>query len=223
MKAAIQNYLKYPTRTIIYMVLLIISFSVILLLINTYLVSVDILAYINNATGTINLEPDDEPDPRTNLFIISRFIHISSPSLIPSATLLILLCTIILPFVQYLFSISRGTEMGILRALGMSKIRAFIKLFSENVLIIAASFVIANIFALFLHKYFSMTLLLPSGDEELDLSAAIAEINNLFAYKIDAVLVTLYFALAITTISAILCNALMLKNAPLRLLREYKA
>jgi hypothetical protein len=220
MRFVLKSLSKYPARSMIYAFLLTTSFATTTILINTFLTAQTLLKHFDILPNSF--ENYEERLAYWELFQIRDAIYVSMSSLIPAAMLIILLCVLILPFLQYLFSIGRGYEIGILRALGMSKVRAWFKLFLENVIILAASLAMTQIIALIFHKLFTLSLLSIDTEMMDTMTETFADISESFSFNWNASLYALGSAVVITFITAGLCNILISSNAPLKLIRNYK-
>lgn len=218
MKSALRSIIKYPARNIIYALLLTTAFTTITLLINTYFTGQNLLKLFNEFRAS--LESQEELFAHRELFGVREVIQSSASSLIPVAALLILLCALVLPFLQYLFSIGRGYEIGILRALGMSKGRAWLKLLIENILLSIAALATTLTIATTTHKRFSVSLLAIDNDAMDLMTETFGDIFISFNWQ--AVYFVFGLVIVITVISAGLSNILISNNAPLKLIRNYK-
>jgi ABC-type antimicrobial peptide transport system permease subunit len=143
-------------------------------------------------------------------------------SLLPSAVLVILFCILLIPLLNCLFSTSRGYEIGMLRMLGMSKGKAWRKLLLENIIFLVASFVATLIITLIINNRFTMLLL--SIDTEImgAISASFVDMSVSFLFNWHVPLYVFGVAFTLTFITAGLCNTLILYNAPLKIMRNYK-
>jgi len=165
-----------------------------------------------------------------DLLNIQNAVQVSMSSLMLAAVLLMLLCVLILPFLQYLFSIGRGYETGILRALGMGKGRAWTELFTENLLLAFAALFISQCAALTFHMPFALSLLAVDAEARDMMSEAFEAFGNtgsveyigIFSYNWEAALFSFTLAAIITAITAGFCNMIISSNAPLKLIRNYK-
>ena len=91
------------------------------------------------------------------LFDIASALKSIMPAVLSSSALIIFLCVVLLPFLQYLLSLGRGYETGVLRALGMSKARAWVRLFVENVMLVSFAFLLAAGVSLTVYNWKSKT------------------------------------------------------------------
>jgi hypothetical protein len=220
MKFILKSLIKYSSHSLIYMTLLTASFTAITVLINTFLTAQTLIIQItvlrelsfNHEESLVSLE----------LLRVRDVISMSMSSLIPTAMLIILLCIVVLPFLQYLFSIGRCHEIGILRALGLSRAGAWRRLLIENIVVLSASLAATTLIVLFSYKRFALSLL--SIDEIMleTLKEVFADINVPFSFNRSASLYTLGLAIVITIITAGLSNILISGNSPLKLIRRFK-
>jgi len=210
MKFILKSLLKSPSHSLIYVTLLTASFTTITVLINTFLTAQTLMTPMN-VQPFVNHE---------DLLRVRDSISISMSSLTPTAMLIILLCVLVLPLLQYLFSIGRCYEIGILRALGLSRGRAWLKLFIENTVVLSAALAATALIVLFSYKRFALSLL--SIDEKMLETFVFANINAPFSFNWSASQYTLGLAAVISIITAGLSNILISRNAPLKLIRSYK-
>lgn len=220
MKTAFRNLSKYPARNIIYLALLTTSFTTITLLVNTYFTCQNLMKPFNDLQNLF--ASYNEMFPYRDLLNIQIAIKASMSSLMPVAALLILLCALVLPFLQYLFSVGRGYEIGILRALGMSKGRAWIKLFIENILLSIAALILTLIISLLTHKQFSFSLLAIDSKAKDIMIETFGDINDLLTFNWSAIYYAFGLMAIIMIITAGLSNILVSNNAPLKLIRDFK-
>jgi len=216
----LRSLIKYPARNIIYALLLITAFTTINLLINTYFTGQNLIRPFNEFSKSFTSFED--AFSHRELFSIQDAIQSSISSLIFVAVLLILLCALILPFLQYLFSIGRGYEIGVLRALGMSKGRAWLKLFIENILLSIAALITTQIITLLIHKRFSLSLLAIDSEAKDVMIKAFGDISELITFNWSATYFAFGLVIIITIITAGLSNILISNNAPLKLIRNFK-
>jgi len=222
MKAILLSLSKYPAKNIIYTALLTVAFATVNVLISAYLTGQSTIEVFNQLQNSISYEEYSE---KTDLFNIQSAIQVSMSSLIPLALLLILLCIFVIPFTQYLFSQSRGYEIGILRALGMSKGRAWLKLFSENLTLVIAALFFAQGITLFVSKGLALSLLTIDNEAEQAMISAFSNLpsfTGVFGFNWTVSLFMLCLAFVLTLITAGLSNTLVSSNAPLKLIRNYK-
>jgi len=220
MKTVIKSIIKYPTRSAIYVTLLIISFTTIITLVNSFIASLMLIDFTEELA--INLPDNNMSIIRIELFIVRDTIRASSTSLIPLAALLILLCIFILPFLQYLLSVNRGYETGILRALGMSRSSAFIRLLTENIALLFMSLVVTQITALITQRRFTISLLSLDSAIIGVFSELNTDMTEVLSYNWISSLVVLGLVSIISIITAGLMNIIISNNSPLKLLRDYK-
>jgi len=207
MRMIIKGICKNPLKNSTYIVLLIVAFVPIILLLNTYFMGLEI---IHSFEATV---VSDE------LLGIQSNVLVTMLSLLLIAALIIFLCVVVLPFLQYLFSLGRGYEIGVLRALGLSRGKAWFRLFLENILLIVAAFVLSICVSLATHKQFAFSLLSISTETE---QLLIETFGNIFHFHWLSVLYTLYTAAIVTLISSMLSNILISNTAPLKIIQRHK-
>jgi len=195
MRAIMRSIIKNPFKNTVYILLLLTAFIPMNLFINTYLMgrklSGEYAARI--ASGTLL-------------------------DIIWSAIIIIFLCAVNLPFVQYLFAMGLGYEIGVMRALGMGKTRAWARMFLENVLLLAFAFILAGCVTLAIHRRFALTLLVIDGKTDLALFARL----GLLGFNWQTMYITLCLAVIMTLFTSMVCNALISNSAPLKLIRKSK-
>jgi len=214
-------------QNIIYMALLTTAFTVINLLANTFLMGQDIMKpFVTLGNSFSGYEGYVE---HGRLLRIQDVVPATMSSSMVSAALIMFLCVLVLPFLQYLFSMGRGYETGILRALGMSKGRAWRWLFLENVILTLAALLATQCIALLCHKKFAFLLLGIDGEMEMEMKIEMVEafhgmagVERGFGYHPDSALFSLGLAVAVTLATAGFCNILVSNNTPLKLIRDHR-
>ncbi len=220
MKGALRSLSKYPARSVFYAALLTIVFTVITLLVNTIFTGMNIIKPFQDFSRSIT--DYEEMASHADLFEIQNIIQAAMSSLIPIVALTILLCVMVLPFLQYLFSIGRGYEIGVLRALGMSKGKSWRKLFLENTILIVFAIAVTQVIVLLLHEQFALTMLSIDADMTAKMNDAFTEISETLSYHRYSSLFAFGAAAMIILVTAGFCSILISGNAPLKLIREYK-
>ena len=218
MRPIIRSIIKNPFKNTIYVLLLLTAFIPTIIIINTYLTGTK----INDEINTFRQSYANDYEAviaNEKLFEFQSIMQTTISTLMFPAALLVFLSTILLPFVQYLLSLGRGYEIGVLRALGMGKVYAWVRLLIENILLLISAFVLSCGAAIVIHKHFAFLLLSIDNDTETILYT---QFGDIFDLNHRAVLITLCAAAVMTLISSMLCNILISKSAPLKLLRDYK-
>jgi ABC-type antimicrobial peptide transport system permease subunit len=131
----------------------------------------------------------------------------------------VLLCVLLLPFFQYMLSLGHGYEIGVFRALGLSKVKVWVRLFIENILLTGAALMLALCAALFFYRQFAFALLGVDAETE---QLLLGYFGDIFGFVWQAYLYTVYMAVAVTLISSAFINVLISNNTPLKLLLSYK-
>lgn len=219
MRMIIKSIIKSPLKNAIYVILLTTAFAPIVLLLNTYFISLDIM---RNFTLIHQSLSDSMLHSEYGwLFNIEKEIQLSMSSLLSKAVLLSLLCLSVLPFLQYLLSFGHGYEIGVLRALGMGKGRVWVRLFFENILLMVAAIIITLLITLVTYKYFAFSILVIDFETEQILMETFGT-NDIFRLTPPAILYALIAAGTVTLISSVLSNILIANSEPLLLIRKYK-
>jgi len=143
---------------------------------------------------------------------------------IPLIALIVVLSIITLPFVYYLFCVGRGYELGVLRALGLSKLGAWLHLVAENVTLVCMSLIVtfsvsAGIYSRFAHSMLSLNSI---EDSLYAITGETGEIAQNISINLYALVFILVFALVIIVISLLVQNIIIAKSEPLELIRAYK-
>ncbi|MDR2532943.1 MAG: FtsX-like permease family protein [Oscillospiraceae bacterium] len=120
-----------------------------------------------------------------------------------------------------MLSLGRGYEIGVLRALGMGKGRAWVRLLIENILLMSSALVFSLCAMLIFHKHFAFSLLSIDAETEQILIETFST-DNMFRFNWQAFLYTLWAAFTVTLISSALSNVLISNSAPLKLIQKHK-
>jgi len=223
MKNVIRSLSKNKIKSVVHAALICIALSVVGLISTTYHVGLRIVTPLTNLSNTI--ETSEEFDFRKALFESQVAIRAVMSSLIPIFALLILTSFLLLPLLQYIYSINRGYEIGVMRALGLSKIRAWLHLFTESALITGLALVISQIVVLAAHRWFAFALL----GIDAELQTTFAEVfsgklnfDKMFGFSGYAFFITTGLAVVILIIASGFLNITVSRNAPLKLICEYK-
>lgn len=208
---------KYPLRNIIYVLLLCTAFTTISLLLYVPYTNLNIQSYLSELleTGVIN------EVIHSNLI---GTLAVTVASLLPMYNLILLFCVITLPFVNYIFCIGRGYEIGVLRALGLSKTGAWKRLITENIILVCVSLVITQCITIVLYKKFTRSLLAIDYIEEsvFSITGDISGLNQNLGVDLRALIYLSVVAFVITVISTGLQGIIIAKNEPMKLIRNYK-
>jgi hypothetical protein len=218
MKSVIRSIYRNPVKNAVYVLLLITAFTPVILQINTYIIGDGIVQRIEEQR--YSFADSLGTQVQEYLFELQRLILSSMISLLGNAILFILLCILVLPFLQYLLSLGRGYEIGVLRTLGMGKRRVWMRLQIENLLLMASALVLAICAAIILNKPFAFSLLgidVSAGKNLLEAFGSDAFVLNPFA-----ILLATIVAAIVTLISSALSNVLLSACKPLKLIRKYK-
>ncbi|MCL2285387.1 MAG: FtsX-like permease family protein [Firmicutes bacterium] len=143
-------------------------------------------------------------------------------SLVVYSAIFILFSILALPFLQYLSSISRGYEIGVMRALGLSKGRAMLQLMSETVLLIGAALVVSLGMGALLDKRAVFFMLDINSEKVRLLRDSLCNFDCLTGMSGTAVLITVGLALIMAITASVFCNGLIAGNEPLKLLKDYR-
>jgi len=190
------------------------------LILNTYLMGERIEKQFDKLSQSYESEVEARKDNK-ELFEIRSLTRISMTTLRTTGMLSVILCTVLLPFLQYLLNLGRVYEIGVLRALGMGKARAWVRLFIENIVLMGTGFILAGFVTLAVHRRFALKLL-AIDDKERALLLVKFGADIIFGYNLKAMLITLYAAAVMTLISSMLLNAVISGTAPLKLIRKSK-
>jgi ABC-type antimicrobial peptide transport system permease subunit len=186
-------------------------------LLNTYFTGAGIMARLTKFRQS--LADAESVREHSQLFDIQNALGSVISSLIASALLLLFLCVLILPFLQYILSLGRGYEIGVLRALGMSKGRAWARLLIENILLTSFALILSLGAAFAFHKPLALSLLGISAESE---QVLLETFGDVFGLNRQAVLYTFGAAVATTLISSAFSNVLISNSAPLKLIQKHK-
>ena len=219
MKLIITSIARNPYKNTVYVLLLLTAFIPMILITNTYFMSVNIneefVKFRQSYASEYEAITENE-----SLFEIQSVIKTTATTLLLTAVLLVFLCVALMPFLQYLLSLGRGYDMGVLLALGMQKIRVWLRLLIENIILMFSAFIIAGCVSLIIHKYFAFLLLAIDTATETELLAVFNP--DMFRFNPQSIILAFSAAIVITLISSVLCNIIISKNTPLKLMRNYK-
>jgi ABC-type antimicrobial peptide transport system permease subunit len=219
MKSIIMGIAKNPLKNALYVILLATAFTPITLFLNTHFMGQEIMQSFNEFHQTIT--SSEELQEFDQLFEIQRIIQTNAQSLFAISVVVIFLCVVLLPFLQYILSLGRGYEIGVLRTLGLSKGRAWLRLLLENILLIFAALLLSFCSTLVFYKNFAFSLLAIDSRREQILLETL-DLGNAFAFNWQMFVYTLYVALAVTLFSSALSNVLISNSAPLKLIQKFK-
>lgn len=169
------------------------------------------------------LKAENIIDDQMLLVIISP-IQISMASTITTIVMIVVLCVLTFPIITYIFSASRGYEIGVLRALGMSKRNSFKRLVCENVVLMCLSLFLSQSITMLTYKIFIYKLLPLTRMEEL-LSNFISNMNGFqkcLSVDFKVFLLVALIALIVTSISSVLNLLVLSRSNPIKLIANYK-
>jgi len=215
----IKSICKNPLKNAVYVVLLFTAFTPIILLLNTFFMGQGLMRNFEEFRKSFT--EFEQYRELSWLFDIQRVIQSNMSSLFAMAVLVILLCILVLPFLQYILSLGRGYEIGVLRALGMGKGRAWVRLLIENILLMSSALILSLCATLIFHKHFAFSLLSIDTETEQILTETFST-DNMFGFAWKAYLYALCAAGVVTLISSALSNVLISNSAPLKLIQKHK-
>jgi len=219
MNAIIRSLSKKKLEIVVLQMLFICVLVALILLINAIDTGYTLLMLIDNYLLTIATEADflasiEVVDVRSGIQSSISFVSIL-------ALLVIIMCVLILPFIQWLFSLTKGYEIGVLRALGLSRLKAWWKLFLENTLLTGLSCLISACIALLVYKPTTMMLLAFDEDAQ-SVIASVVYSDSVLNIRVYALIGTLILAIGSLLVMSVFNAVIIAKNAPLKILREHK-
>jgi hypothetical protein len=225
MKAILRSMSKNKIKNIIYTVLLFTVFSIITLLANAILLGISVTERIGVVLRSIPYDINmghEELMERRNISVLHNAVQIPVSSLFIAVLLTVLVCMIILPFIYRLFSLSRGYEIGILRALGLGKAKAWLLLSVENILQTAVALFMAMGLSLNIHTPFAFMLLSINDGMEAELLGIQGVPEILYGFDGYSAFLVIILSAAMVCVVSAMNLGLINRNAPLKLIREYK-
>ena len=208
---------KYPTRNVMYLAILSAAFTATLFLVGTDNVARNVINYL------VGLLEARVLDPAGYSSLASPLITTAS-SLTPTIAITILLSVSTLPFVCYLFCIGRGYELGVFRVLGLNRAGVWLRLIIENIVFMLAAIIISlGIAAAFFRGYaYGMLSLYDIEATLYNLTGNYYGIADNVGIGYRPIMATLILAGVITVISTALQGIVIVKNEPMKLIRNFK-
>lgn len=214
MRVAIRSISKNLAKNVIYVILLSISFTAITLIVNTFIMGQSIVRGFDIYTSMF--ERLDDFIAHSGMLDIQKLMQSSLTSLMLAAILVSLLCILVLPFLQYLFSISRGYEIGVQHALGLGRGEAWARLQLENLTLTVIALIASLCLAPVLSEEVTLRLLAIDADVETLLTEGFndkgIDFRGMLGFNWGAVATTACVAIAVMLISSTLVTSLLRKT-----------
>ncbi|MCL2253989.1 MAG: hypothetical protein FWC09_06030 [Lachnospiraceae bacterium] len=220
MKSIFTGISKNSMKNIIYIILLIIAFMPVSLLMNTYFIGQGIVSGFDVLRESYG-DNWNLLSQHSWLFNIRVIILSNMTSLVAMVIMQIILSITILPFLQYLFSLSRGYEIGVMRALGLGKGKAWLRLLAENIILTSTALALSLGLTIIFYKSFAFSLLGIDNETKQILDARL-DTENMYGLNSEALFYAFSTAIAVTLVSSALCNVLISNSAPLKLIQKHK-
>jgi hypothetical protein len=225
MRPVLRSLSRNRVKSLLYTALLCAAFMAVILLINTLLLGFTVIERINALlipyTDAFDISYDAMTE-RREIALLRNAVEIPLSSLYIAIMLLVLVCITLLPFVYRLFCLSRGYEMGVMRALGLSRARTWLRLSAENILLTGGALLTAYGAALWVHTPFAFLLLSVDDEMEAALTGIPGVSEALYAFNGNAALFALLLSAVTILIASVINISLINRNAPLKLIRDHK-
>ena len=209
----------------LYALLLCMAFTAVSLLAGLILGRQRLMSPFAALLNTLPLDSFEAIFAYNHIWDIQRMMQSVLSSLIWVAVIIIMLCVFALPLLLFLSGVGRVYELGIMRALGLGKTRAWLHLFTESAVITVMALLVSQVIAWLVYEQFVLTVLGMDAETQYILSNAFIDGRQLTDYiylQSAAVFAAAGLALVLLCIVSVLCHSLVGRSAPLKLLRDNK-
>ena len=209
----------------LYVLLLCIAFTAISLLAGLFLGRQRLMVPFVALLNTLPLDSFEAIFTYNHIWDIQRMIQSVLASLMWVAVIIIMLCIFALPLLPFLSGVGRVYELGVMRALGLGKTRAWLYLFAESAVITVAALLVSQAIAWLTYERFVLAVLGIDAETQSTLSDAFVDGRQITDYiylQGAAIAATAVLALLLLCIVLVLYHSLVGRSAPLQLMRDNK-
>jgi len=209
----------------LYVLLLCGAFTAVTLLVGLFLGRQQLMSPFVTLLSTLPIGDFEAIFAYNHVWDIQRLMQSTLSSLMWVAIIIILLCIFTPPLLLFLSRLGRVYELGVMRALGLGRIRAWLYLFAESAFITISALLISQVIAWLGYERFVLVVVGIDAEAHAILSDAFIGGQHIAEYiylQNTAIIATVGLALVILCVVSVLCHSLVGRSEPLKLMRDNK-